>query len=156
MPNAKSGAVRHILHPSDFSPASSAAFTKALALARDAKAQLTIVHVLSPAVVLPVDVYVAPRVYDDIQRSAETYARKKLDVLLARARKAGVRAKTALVEGVAAERIVAAARRNRADLIVIGTHGRTGLARLMLGSVASRVVATAACPVLTVRGRGQR
>jgi nucleotide-binding universal stress UspA family protein len=49
---------------------------------------------------------------------------------------------------------VVAARRNRADLIVIGTHGRTGLARLMLGSVASRVVATAACPVLTVRGRG--
>ena len=154
MSNAKSGAVRHILYPSDFSPASSAAFTKALALARDAKAQLTIVHVLNPAVVLPVDGYVAPSVYDDIQRLAETYARKKLDVLLARARKAGVRAKTALVEGVAAERIVAAARRNRADLIVIGTHGRTGLARLMLGSVASRVVATAACPVLTVRGRG--
>ena len=88
MSNAKSGAVRHILYPSDFSPASSAAFTKALALARDAKAQLTIVHVLNPAVVLPVDGYVAPSVYDDIQRSAETYARKKLDVLLARARKA--------------------------------------------------------------------
>ena len=74
--------------------------------------------------------------------------------MLARARKAGEGAKTALIQGVAAERIVAAARRNRADLIVIGTHGRTGLARLMLGSVASRVVATAACPVLTVRGRG--
>ena len=48
MPSAKSGSVRHILYPSDFSPASSAAFTKALALARDAKAQLTSVHVLSP------------------------------------------------------------------------------------------------------------
>jgi len=154
MPSARSGSVRHILYPSDFSPASGAAFTKALALARDAKAQLTIVHILNPTVVLPIDGYVAPRVYDDIQRSAEAYARKKLAGLLARARKAGVRAKTALVEGVAAERIVAAARRNRADLIVIGTHGRTGLARLMLGSVASRVVATAACPVLTVRGRG--
>ena len=103
--------------------------------------------------VLPIDAYVAARVYDDIQRSAETYARKKLAGLLARARKAGVRAKTVLIEGVAAERIVAAARRRRADLIVIGTHGRTGLARLMLGSVASRVVATSGCPVLTVRGR---
>ena len=153
MPSARSGSVRHILYPSDFSPASSAAFTKALALARDAKAPLTIVHILNPTVMLPIDGYVTPRVYDDIQRSAETYARKKLAGLLARARKAGVRAKTVLIEGVAAERIVAAARRNRADLIVIGTHGRTGLARLMLGSVASRVVATSGCPVLTVRGR---
>jgi nucleotide-binding universal stress UspA family protein len=153
MPSARSVSVRHILHPTDFSPASSAAFTKALVLARDAKALLTIVHILNPSVVLPVDGYVAPRVYDDIQRAAETHARKKLAVLLARARRAGVRAKTALVEGLAAERIVAVARRNRADLIVIGTHGRTGLARLMLGSVASRVVATSGCPVLTVRGR---
>jgi nucleotide-binding universal stress UspA family protein len=153
MPSARSGSVRHILYPSDFSSASGAAFRKALALARDAKARLTIVHILNPTVVLPIDAYMAARVYDDIQRSAETYARKKLAGLLARARKAGVRAKTALIEGVAAERIVAAARRNRADLIVIGTHGRTGLARLMLGSVASRVVATSSCPVLTVRGR---
>lgn len=153
MPSARSGAVRHILYPSDFSTASNAAFAKALALARNAKAPLTIVHVLNPAVVLPIDGYVAPRVYDDLQRSAEMYARKKLAVLLARARKAGVRARTLLVEGVAADRIVATARRRRADLIVIGTHGRTGLARLMLGSVASRVVATSTCPVLTVRGR---
>jgi nucleotide-binding universal stress UspA family protein len=154
MPRARSGSVRHILHPSDFSPASGAAFTKALALARDANAQLTIAHILNPAVVLPIDAYVAARVYDDIQRSAGTYARKKLAGMLARARKAGVRAKTVLIEGAAtAERIVAAARRRRADLIVIGTHGRTGLARLMLGSVASRVVATSGCPVLTVRGR---
>lgn len=154
MPSAKSRAVRRILYPSDFSPASNAAFTKALALARNDKAQLTIVHVLNPVVALPVDGYVPPKVYDDLQRSAEAYARKKLATLLGRARKAGVRGKTALIEGVAAERIVAAARRTRADLIVIGTHGRTGLARLILGSVASRVVATAACPVLTVRGRG--
>ncbi len=153
MPSARKGSVRHILYPSDFSPASSAAFTKALALARDAKAQLTIVHVLNPSVVLPVDGYVAPSVYDDIQRAAEAHARRKLAGLLARARRAGVGAKTALIQGVAAERIVAAARRNRADLIVMGTHGRTGLARLMLGSVASRVVATSGCPVLTVRGR---
>jgi nucleotide-binding universal stress UspA family protein len=153
MPSAKSGAVRHILHPSDFSLASSAAFTKALALARDARAQLTIVHVLSPVMTMPIDGYMSPKLYDDLQRSAETYARKKLAALLGRARKVGVRAKVALIEGVAADRIVAAARRTRADLIVIGTHGRTGLARLMLGSVASRVVATSACPVLTVRGR---
>ena len=58
-----------------------------------------------------------------------------------------------LLDGTAHERIVRAARSKRADLIVIGTHGRMGLARLFLGSVAGRVVATATRPVMTVRGK---
>jgi nucleotide-binding universal stress UspA family protein len=52
-----------------------------------------------------------------------------------------------------AERIVRTARALRADLIVMGTHGRTGVTRVVLGSAAARVVATASCPVLTVRAR---
>jgi nucleotide-binding universal stress UspA family protein len=84
MSSAKSGAVRHILHPSDFSPASNAAFTKALALARDAGAQMTIVHVLSSMVTLPVDGYMSPTVYEEFRRSAETYAGKKLAALVSR------------------------------------------------------------------------
>ena len=63
-----------------------------------------------------------------------------------------MRSKTLLLEGVADQQIIRAARLKKADLIVIGTHGRTGLARLFLGSVASRVVAGARCPVMTVRG----
>jgi nucleotide-binding universal stress UspA family protein len=54
-----------------------------------------------------------------------------------------------------AERIVRTARALRADVIVMGTHGRTGVTRVVLGSVASRVVATAACPVLPVRVRSR-
>ena len=57
-----------------------------------------------------------------------------------------------LLEGVAHEQIVRAAKSKKADLTVIGTHGRTGFAKLFLGSVASRVVTAAPCPVLTVRG----
>jgi nucleotide-binding universal stress UspA family protein len=53
--------------------------------------------------------------------------------------------------GVPADEIVRAAEQAQTDLLVLGTHGRTGVARLVLGSVAARVVATAACPVLTVR-----
>jgi nucleotide-binding universal stress UspA family protein len=64
-----------------------------------------------------------------------------------------VRARGVLLEGVAHEAIVREARKRRADLIVIGTHGRTGVARFFLGSVAARVTATAPCPVLTVRGK---
>ena len=58
-----------------------------------------------------------------------------------------------LVEGVPHEQIVRLARSKRADVVVMGTHGRSGLAKLFLGSVAGRVVAAAPCPVLTVRGR---
>jgi glycine betaine transporter len=58
-----------------------------------------------------------------------------------------------LLEGVPHVQITRAARSRRADLIVLGTHGRTGLAKFFLGSVASRVVSTATCSVLTVRGK---
>jgi len=58
-----------------------------------------------------------------------------------------------LAEGPAHEEIVRIAKRKRADLVVMGTHGRSGLAKLFLGSVAGRVVAAAPCPVLTVRGK---
>ena len=59
----------------------------------------------------------------------------------------------AVVAGHPADAIVREARERGADLIVMGTHGRTGLAKLFLGSVASRVVTAAHCPVLTVRGK---
>jgi nucleotide-binding universal stress UspA family protein len=58
-----------------------------------------------------------------------------------------------LLEGVTHEQIVRTAKRQRADVIVMGTHGRTGVARFFLGSVAARAAAMAPCPVLTVRGR---
>ncbi len=61
--------------------------------------------------------------------------------------------KEMLREGAAAEQIVRAAKSVHADVIVMGTHGRTGLAKAVLGSIAGRVIATAPCPVLTVRGK---
>jgi len=73
--------------------------------------------------------------------------------LTQKTRKAGVRAAGLTMEGDPARQIVRAARSKRADLVVLGTHGRTGLARFIVGSLAARVVATAPCPVVTVRGR---
>lgn len=144
---------RRILHPSDFSSASRPAFTRAVALARGAGAELLLVHALDVVVPLGPDGYISPRVWDDLLRSARTAARKRLDRLAARARAAGVRVATLLVEGQPYQAITRAARGRRADLIVMGTHGRSGLSRLFLGSVAGRVVATAPCPVLTVKDR---
>ena len=56
-----------------------------------------------------------------------------------------------MAEGLPAEEVLRIARRQRADLLVLGTHGRTGLRRALMGSVAERIVSQARCPVLTVR-----
>jgi nucleotide-binding universal stress UspA family protein len=149
-------AIRSIFHPTDFSPASRPAFRQAVELAKALRAQLALVHILSP-VVIPImgtETYIPAATYDEIERTARDVAARHLKRLAGRARQAGVRTSARVIEGLPiAERIVRAARAQRADVIVMGTHGRTGVTRLMLGSVASRVVATAACPVLTVRSR---
>lgn len=144
--------VRVIVHPSDFSRASSAAFTKAVELARANQAELVLVHVLAPVAPMMSDGYISPKMYEELQASTRAQGNKELATLVAKAEKAGVRARPLLREGIAHDQIVRAARARRADLIVIGTHGRTGLAKLFLGSVAGRVVASARCPVMTVRG----
>ena len=144
--------IRRILHPSDFSSASRAAFRKAVELAKQNRAELVVAHVLAP--VVPVaDGYISAKAYEDMEAASRRYGKKHLDARVGKARAAGVRARGLLLEGIVSDRIVRAAKAQRADTIVMGTHGRTGLSRFILGSVASRVVAHAACPVLTVRGK---
>ena len=145
--------MRRILHPSDFSPTSNAAFKKAIDMAKLSRAQLLVAHVISPIVPVPGDGYVSPKAYDDLAASTRTWARKQLDKLMSKVKKSGVRVKGFLLEGVAHEQIVRFAKSRRVELVVMGTHGRSGLAKLFLGSVAGRVVTAAPCPVLTVKGR---
>jgi nucleotide-binding universal stress UspA family protein len=146
---------RRVLHPTDFSKASGAAFTRALAEAKQQRSELVIAHVLTP--VIPMagagEGYIAPSTYEQMAASQRAWAQKQMDRLLAKARSARVKARGVMLEGVAHEQILRAAKRQAAGLIVMGTHGRTGVARFFLGSVAARVAATAPCPVLTVRGR---
>jgi nucleotide-binding universal stress UspA family protein len=99
------------------------------------------------------DGYISPKVYEDLEASTRAWGKKQLDALVAKAVKGGARARGVLLDGIAHDQIVRAARNKRADLIVIGTHGRTGMAKLFLGSVAGRVVSAAKCPVMTVRGK---
>jgi nucleotide-binding universal stress UspA family protein len=146
-------AIRRILHPSDFSPASTPAFTKAVELAKANRAELVLAHVIDTVVPMGPDGYISPAVYDEMQKSARAYGQRKLAALVERATRARVRATPVLLEGSAYQGILRAAKSKRADMIVMGTHGRTGLAKLFLGSVAERVVGSAPCPVLTVRGR---
>jgi universal stress protein A len=144
---------RPILHATDFSPASRAAFAKAIELARRDRAPLLIAHVMTPPLPMLGDGYVSPTTWDEIERSYRKASQKKLDAAVARAKAAGVRARGMLLQGLPHEQIVRAARAQRARLLVVGTHGRSGVARFFVGSVAGRVVASAPCPVVTVRGR---
>jgi universal stress protein A len=144
---------RRILHATDFSPASRPALAKAIALARQNRTPLLIAYVLVPLVIRVGDGFVSPGTYDAIAHGAREHAHKQLIALVQRVKKAGAHATALLLAGAPHEQILRAARRNRADLIVIGTHGRTGLSRVLLGSVAERVIRFATCPVLTVRGR---
>jgi len=144
-------AIRRILYPSDFSPASRPAFKRAVELAKSLRSQLLIVHVMAPLPIIG-EGYITSETVETLLQSQRHAAQRQLRVLVARAKAAGVRVSSLLVEtGMTHEQIVRVVRRKRADMIVMGTHGRTGLTRLLLGSVAARVIATARCPVLTVR-----
>jgi nucleotide-binding universal stress UspA family protein len=142
-----------ILHASDFSSASRPAFAKAVQLARANRAELIVAHVMIPTVPPLVDGYISQKAYAEIDAAARRAAQTRLGALVTKARRAGVRARALLLEGLPGDRIVRAARSRRTDLLVIGTHGRTGWSRLVLGSVASYVIGRARCAVLTVRGR---
>jgi nucleotide-binding universal stress UspA family protein len=144
-----------ILVPTDFSPPSAAAVAMAKELAARFGASIQLLHVLE-------DPYAAgnyaPEVYGYVpaglretwQRTAET---QLLAAFPVREREA-FRGNAAVVFGSPARTIVEYADTNGFDLIVMGTHGRGGVAHLLLGSVAERVVRTARCPVLTVRETG--
>jgi len=145
--------IRRILHATDFSPASQAAFKKAVELAKQSRAELVVLHVMSPVVYTVGEGYMSPKMYDELAASTRAWASGQLDRQLRKAKVAGVRARGLLLEGLAHEQIVRAAKSQRAELVVIGTHGRSGLAKFFVGSVAGRVVSAARCPVLTVRGK---
>ena len=142
-----------MLHPSDFSSASRGAFAKALNLAHENKAELILLHVRSLAVPMMGDGYMSPQTYQQFEDASRTSAEKQMQKLVGEAKKRGVRVRGLVAEGVAHEQIVRAARGQKADMIVMGTHGRTGVSKLFLGSVAGRVISMAPVPVLTVRGK---
>jgi len=132
-----------ILHPTDFSGPADGAFAFACLLARDHGASLLVLHVIPPPVTHgEVLARAAPDSYSD-QMWRELEGVKPLD--------ASVKAERLLREGDPAKEILQTANENHCGLIVMGTHGRTGLRRLLMGSVAEEVLRKAVCPVLTVK-----
>jgi nucleotide-binding universal stress UspA family protein len=121
-------------------------------MAKSLNAKLTIAYVLAPVVTVP-DQYIDAATLDRLDQQARQWSTQHLDRLASRAKKAGVKATVVLRDGNPADQIVRACRAAKSDLIIVGTHGRRGLPKFFLGSVAERVVSTATCPVVTVRGK---
>jgi nucleotide-binding universal stress UspA family protein len=137
-------AIHRVLHPTDFSESSDAAFELACALARDFGAEVVALHVVNLPLLMPVDGVLVPTPVD----VAESVRGQLKQVRPADPR---VVVNHRLAEGNPVDEILKAAREIRADLIVMGTRGRSGLRRVLMGSVAEGVMRQAPCPVLTVR-----
>jgi nucleotide-binding universal stress UspA family protein len=143
---------RRILVASDFSKASQRAFATALTLAKTNRATLTILHVVVPITPIVPEQYLGAQTWERLDSQSRRWSQQQLRRLTDKAKNAGIRAVGLLLEGDPAQQIARAVRSKRADLLVVGTHGRTGLTKFFVGSIASRLVATASCPVVTVRG----
>jgi nucleotide-binding universal stress UspA family protein len=146
--------IRRILHATDYSKASERALQEAVDFAKQDNAEMLVVHVIQPVVpyVAGEDIGAA-ELYVKLEESTKQEAQRSMNKLMQRLERLGVKAKSFLLRGSPADQIVKAAKNRKADMVVIGTHGRTGLSKLFMGSVASRVISTAPSPVLTVRGR---
>jgi nucleotide-binding universal stress UspA family protein len=138
---------RHILVPTDFGECAEQALEVAIGLATKLDAKLTLIHVCE----LPVSAYAmyAQGLYFPMDE-LEAAAKKALEEASVKLRTRMPSADTVLASGTAVEQILSARKDKDADLIVMGTHGRRGLSRVLLGSVAEKTVRLSPVPVLTV------
>jgi nucleotide-binding universal stress UspA family protein len=138
-----------IVAPTDFSDCAEEAWSLAQRVAQRLGSEIVLVHV-----------FVEPPVYGDppaalaalrVLAEAEKWVADELGKWADAARKRGITVRTVVRRGSPSAEIVALASEEHADLVIMGTHGRGGVSRVLLGSVADRVIRTASCPVLTVR-----
>jgi len=136
---------KHILIATDFSPASELATEYALGIARRYGSQLTLVHALSPEPREPIPMD-SPRDLDGERFKAE----QRMTELTEKVTKTGVSSRLRIERGRIWDVLSSLIQREDVDLLVLGTHGRGGIKKLALGSVAEEVLRRADCPVLTV------
>jgi nucleotide-binding universal stress UspA family protein len=140
--------IKKILSPVDFSETSQAALRYAIDMASRVGASIEIIHAFTPpSFALPDGAIMAQPGY---LAEVSNELQKSLDELVRRYSGRGVPIEARLLEGFAAAEVTRVAEEDGIDLIVMGTHGRTGLKHFLLGSVAERVVRTSTVPVLTV------
>ena len=147
--------IKRILCPTDFSEFSEWALKLALPLARWYRSEISVMHVV-PRVLMHPEYF--PYMQEPVLPSPDVrkQALEELDRFVETTRGIGIATEVVLEEGDSVEEILATAERLPADLIVMGTHGRRGFERLVLGSVAEKVLRKSPCPVLTVSSSPER
>jgi len=139
--------LERILHPTDFSPASRNAQKYAASFARTFAAKLYLLCVSQPLHLAFLD----PLMVQDLDTTQEAAMRENLDRLRADLSQQGIQVEAVMRRGSTSLEIVSFAKEAEIDLIIMGTHGWSGLEHILLGSTAEVVVRKAPCPVLTVR-----
>ncbi len=146
--------IKTILFPTDFSQGARAAMDHAISLAKDYQAKLILLYVIQDISIaewyIPSSLSAADLV-EDMQKSAWN----EMDKWGAEVSQRVKDVEKLVVRGVPFVEIIRTAKERQADMIVIGTHGRTGIDHMLFGSTAEKVVRKAACPVLTVRIPGR-
>jgi len=142
--------IQHILVPLDFSPYAEHTLAYAIDLAQMLQARLTLLHVIHLTPLVMGDMLATS--LEAYLQAVETEAEQQLHAARERVQQAGLRCDTLIVQGVPFQTIVNTAGDRDVDLIVMGTHGRTGLTHVLMGSVAEKVVRLAPCSVLVTRG----
>jgi nucleotide-binding universal stress UspA family protein len=143
-----------ILSPTDFSDDSKHALSYTIELAQKFGSEVVVMHVdqpLAPVMVGDLSPGLDMGTVNRIAEEQRLMALKELDQVITRLREVGLKARSLMRVGAPFLEIIHAAQAEAVDLIVMGTHGRTGLAHVLMGSVAERVVNKASCPVLTIR-----
>ena len=144
--------IESILLPTDFSECANYALSYAASLARQASASIVCVHVIEP--VVPTVGYTGltePLPIADLSEQLEESAERELPKISECQECSGLEIEQVITHGDAAAEIVRVAKERKIDLIVISSHGRTGLGRILFGSTAESVVRHAPCPVLVVK-----
>lgn len=146
--------LKRILCPVDFSESSDHAMRYAAALAETFGAELTLLHVVAPVIAaLPGETALPDTLQADVDELVDA-CRERLEQTVGKLAANGLPVQHKILNGVPFVEIIRYARDTEMDLIVMGTHGRTGLGHLLIGSVAERVVRKSPCPVLTVKHPG--
>lgn len=146
-PNAVN--LKKILVPLDFSAHSRKALNYAVKLAGQFSSTITVVNVVAP--VIYAEGMVLPAAMENLDRVSEEHARGELDKIAEEVRGHDVACDTHVLLGHPSDEIVNYAKKKETDLLLITTHGRTGLQHFLLGSTAERILRHAPCPVMVVR-----
>jgi nucleotide-binding universal stress UspA family protein len=139
----------HILIATDFSPTAELALAHGVALAQRFASKITVVHAFSIPLVSPAAGAVVPN--EDVVLALSEAANKSLDAIVTRVKAKGLDVEGMLRVGFPDDEVLAAADARKSALIVVGTHGRRGFRRMLLGSVAESILRRATVPVLVVR-----